>query len=199
MTLRGTPHGRRRAGGAPPGLQQSRINTPIREAHNTSSEVESTRTDTSAGLPVMAALRHRRYPRPFATWPNVRDSFPDYLEVQRFNALPAHQQENAWRDRRRHAPCDMEVSPAWDLDALYLRAPEEESYARNLRSLRHTFTAMPNLMSMDLPCFSGPLIPFRWPIPQTPCPTDYRNFPPRGDLPSPDGVTPEGGAGSPHQ
>jgi hypothetical protein len=186
MTHQGTPQGRRRAGGASPGLHQSRINTPIREAHSPSSEVESTRTDISAGLPVMAALRHRRYTRPFATWPNVRDSFPDHLEVQRFNALPAHQQENTWRDRRRHAPCDMEVSPAWDLDALYLRAPEEESYARNLHSLRHTSTAMPNLMSMDLLCFSGSLIPFRWPIPQTPCPANYPNFPPRGDLPSPD-------------
>jgi hypothetical protein len=30
-------------------------------------------------------------------------------------------------DRCRHAPCDMEVSPYWDLDALYLRSPEEEA------------------------------------------------------------------------
>jgi hypothetical protein len=135
----------------------------------------------------MAALRKRRYTRPFAIWLNVRDSFPDNLEVQRFSALPAHQQDKAWRERRRHAPCDLEVSPAWDLDALYLRSPAEESYTRNLRSLRHTSRAMPDLMSMELLCFSGPLIPFRWLIPQTPCPADYRIFPPRGDFPNPDG------------
>jgi hypothetical protein len=46
---------------------------------------------------------------------------------------------------------------------------------------------MQNLMSMDLLCFSGSLISFRWPIPQTPCPEDYRNFPPHGYLPNPDG------------
>jgi hypothetical protein len=105
--------------GAPPGLQESRIKTQIREAQNPSSELESTRTDISAGIPIIAALRQRRQTRPFATWPNLRDSFPDHLEVQRFNALPAHQQEHAWRYSRRHAPCDMEVIPALDLDALY--------------------------------------------------------------------------------
>jgi hypothetical protein len=47
---------------------------------------------------------------------------------------------------------------------------------------------MPNLMSMYLLCFSGSLIPFRWHIPRTTCPADYRNFPPRGDLPNPEGV-----------
>jgi hypothetical protein len=81
----------------------------------------------------------------------------------------------------------MEVNPAWDLDALYLRAPDEKLYARNLRSLWHISTAMPNLMSMDLLCFYGSLILFGWPIPQTPCPADYRNFSPSGDLPNPDG------------
>jgi hypothetical protein len=75
----------------------------------------------------MAALRQRRYTRPFPTWASVRDTFPDHLEVRRFNALPAHQQETAWRDRRLHTPCDMEVSQDWDLDALYLRSPEEEA------------------------------------------------------------------------
>jgi hypothetical protein len=67
MTPRGPPHGRRQAGGAPPGLQQSRMNTRTREAQNYSSEVEPMTTEISAQSPVMAALRQRRYTRSFAT------------------------------------------------------------------------------------------------------------------------------------
>jgi hypothetical protein len=50
MTPRGPPHGRRQAGGEPPGLQQSRMKTRTREAHNSSSEVEPKITEISARI-----------------------------------------------------------------------------------------------------------------------------------------------------
>jgi hypothetical protein len=81
----------------------------------------------------------------------------------------------------------MKLSLDWDLYLLYLRSHEEESYARNLRNIRHPTADIPNIFSTDLLCFPGSLIPFRWPIPQTPRPADYRNFSPRGDLPDPAG------------
>jgi hypothetical protein len=81
----------------------------------------------------------------------------------------------------------MEVPPHLNLDALYYRAPEEEPYARTLSSLRVSADAVGPRLTMGMLSFPATLVPFRWPLPQTPCPADFRNFSPRGDLPNPKG------------
>jgi hypothetical protein len=81
----------------------------------------------------------------------------------------------------------MEVPARWNLDALYFRAPEEEAYARKLSALLVPPDAASCKISFEMLSFPNTLIPFRWPLPQTPCPADYRNFSPRGDLPDPHG------------
>ena len=101
--------------------------------------------------------------------------------------MPAHLQESNWLARRRHAPCDLEVPSHWDLDALYFRTAEEEPYARRLGDLRPPVGALGPQLTPEYLALTTPLIPHRWPSPQTPCVVDFKNFSPYGDLPDPNG------------
>jgi hypothetical protein len=134
----------------------------------------------------MASLRTPQYTRPFTSWEEMRQQNPDHLEVRRFSALASQQQPALWRSRRAHSPCDIPVPRDWDLDALYFRCPEEEAYGRRIRKLSVSFSNTPRL-SVALLCFGFPVVPYNWPLPQTPCPATYTNFTPRGDLPDPAG------------
>ena len=162
------------------------IKTPSRD-HSTGDLRAAGNSRLPAYPTAMAELRAARYVRPFALWPVIRDGNPNHLEVRRFCALPAHLQDSSWLARRRHAPCDLEVPPHWDLDVLYFRTPEEEPYARRLGDLRPPVGALGPQLSPDYLAFSAPFIPYRWPTPQTPCVADFKSFSPRGDLPDPSG------------
>ena len=70
---------------------------------------------------------------PFTAWDDIARLFTDHLEVQRFNQLPPHHRAAAWKERRKHAPCSEAVPPAWGLDALYLRHPDESNYCDRLQ------------------------------------------------------------------
>jgi hypothetical protein len=130
--------------------------------------------------------RNAQYTRPFARWEDIRVSHPEHLEVRRFNALPAQQQSTMWHRRRAHSPCNLVMPEDWKLDALYFRAPEEEAYARRLRDLRVTPEGVRRLC-VELLCLDFPVVPYQWPLPQTPCPVTFSNFSPRGDLMDPKG------------
>jgi hypothetical protein len=145
-----------------PNPPESSISAATPELEDPRSAAASSSAESSEVPSTMADLRSRRYTRPFASWTTVSGSFPGHLEVKRFNALPAHQQERAWLDRRRHVPCDLEVPSAWDLDALYFRAPEEEEYARALHKLWQPSATVPAKLSVQFLCFPKTLIPFRW-------------------------------------
>jgi hypothetical protein len=76
----------------------------------------------------------------------------------------AEHRATAWNERRKHAPWSEAVPPAWDLDALYLRHPDEREYCDRLRQLRvgESVTSI----STDLVCLPSPWVPHRWLPPQ---------------------------------
>jgi hypothetical protein len=139
-----------------------------------------------AGIPRQGSgpLWGPRYTRPFSPWEEVRQRVPSHLEVQRFNRLPSERRALSWNRRRAHAPCDIPVPRAWNLDVLYFRFPEEDEYGRRLKDLTpRTVTRL----TMDLLCLPEPWVPHRWPETQTPCAANFKNFTPVGDLADPSG------------
>ena len=122
---------------------------------------------------------------PFTAWDDIARLFTDHLEVQRFNQLPPHHRAPAWNERRKHAPCSEAVPPAWGLDALYLRHPDERSYCDRLRQLRvdDSLTSL----STDLVCLSPPWVPYRWDPPQHRIEVNRNRYPGTGDLKDPSG------------
>jgi hypothetical protein len=59
--------------------------------------------------------------RPFSPFSRIREQQPNHLEVERFEMFGPTRAEEAWLRRRRHAPLDLRVPAAWNLDAIYLR------------------------------------------------------------------------------
>jgi hypothetical protein len=101
---------------------------------------------------------------PFTSWDDIARLFTELVEVQHFNQLPPQHRSKAWNERRKHAPCSEAVPPARDLDALYLRHPDEREYCDRLRQLRvgESVTSI----STDLVCHPSPWVPHRWLPPQ---------------------------------
>jgi hypothetical protein len=68
----------------------------------------------------------------------------DCWDSQRIAAMPTGERhDKAWLERRKHVPCCTKVPPEWGLDCIYLRLPEEESYARRLSTLLRQATLGP--------------------------------------------------------
>mgnify|MGYP003487330500 FL=1 len=122
---------------------------------------------------------------PFTSWDDIARLFTDHLEVQRFHQLPVHHRATAWNERRKHAPWSEVVPPTWDLDALYLRHPEERGYCDLLRQLRVDVSL--TSVSTDLVCFPAPWVPHRWPPPQHRIEVNRNRYPGTGDLKDPRG------------
>jgi hypothetical protein len=101
---------------------------------------------------------------PFTSWDDITRLFTDHLDMQRFNQLPPHHRATAWNKRRKHAPWSEAVPPAWDLDALYLRHPDERGYCDRLRQLCVSESVVS--ISTDLVCLPSPWVPHRWLPPQ---------------------------------
>jgi hypothetical protein len=72
---------------------------------------------------------------PFTSWEDISRLFTEHLEVRRFFQLPSSKRSSTWRERRKHAPFSETVPPVWDVDALYLRHPDERAYCERLRRL----------------------------------------------------------------
>ena len=73
--------------------------------------------------------------RPFSPFARIREQQPNHLEVERFEVFGPTRVEDAWLRRRRHAPLDLHVPAAWNLDAIYLRHAEELKKAEIMRDL----------------------------------------------------------------
>jgi hypothetical protein len=117
-------------------------------------------TGPLAGIPRQGSrpLWGPRYTRPLSPWEEVRQRFPSHLEVQRFNRLPSERRALSWNRLHAHAPCDIPVPRAWNLDVLYFRFPEEDEYGRRLKDLTpRTVTRL----TMDLLCLPEPWVPHR--------------------------------------
>jgi hypothetical protein len=85
--------------------------------------------------------------------------------------------------RRKHAPCCTKITPAWGLDCIYLRLPEEENYARRLSALLRQATLGPTGdVALSLICFDWPLLPPRWPQLSRSTWDPIREFPTTGHL-----------------
>jgi hypothetical protein len=93
----------------------------------------------------------RKPVRPFSPFVRIREQQPNHLEVERFEVFGPTRAEDAWLRRRRHAPLDLRVPAAWNLDAIYLRHAEERSYWERL----HKLQLLPCLgaVSVRLVCF----------------------------------------------
>jgi hypothetical protein len=104
--------------------------------------------------------------------------------VQRFNQLPPHHRATAWNERRKHgtkqAPWSEAVPPAWNLDALYLRHPNERGYCDRLRQLRVSDSVAS--ISTDLVCLPPPWVPHRWLPPQHRIEVNLNRYPGTGDM-----------------
>jgi hypothetical protein len=116
----------------------------------------------------MAALRQRRHIRSFAT-----------------RATPAMQYQIIWKfgsaatclflernctvgpPRPDTMPTKLEIRPKWDFYALCVRAIEEKTCARHIRTKRHKSAALPKILFTYLLFLRRSLIPFRWPLPRT--------------------------------
>jgi hypothetical protein len=122
---------------------------------------------------------------PFTSWDDIARLFTDHLEVQRFNQLPPHHRATAWNERRKHAPWSEAVPPAWDLDALYLRHPDEQGYCDRLRQLRVSESVA--TISTDLVCLPSSWVPHRWLPPQNRIEVNRNRYPGTGDLQDPKG------------
>jgi hypothetical protein len=98
--------------------------------------------------------------RPFSPFARIREQQPNHLEIERFEMFGPTRVEDAWLRRRRHAPLDLRVPAAWNLDAIYLRHAEERSYCERL----HQLQVLPSLdaVSVRLVCFNRPWVPYRW-------------------------------------
>jgi hypothetical protein len=122
---------------------------------------------------------------PFPSWDDIARLFTDHLEVERFTQLPPHHRAMAWNERRKHAPWSEAVPPAWDLDALYLRHPDERGYCDRLRQLRVSESVAS--ISTDLVCLPSPWVPHRWLPPQHHIEVNRNRHPGTGDLQDPKG------------
>ena len=123
--------------------------------------------------------------RPFSPFARIREQQPNHLEVERFEVFGPTRVEDAWLRRRRHAPLDLHVPAAWNLDAIYLRHAEERSYCERL----HQLQVLPSLdtVSVRLVCFDRPWVPYRWPEPPRVPELSSKTYPMAGDVPDPDG------------
>jgi hypothetical protein len=122
---------------------------------------------------------------PFTSWEDFSRLFTEHLDVRRFLQLPPSKRSSTWKERRKHAPFSEEVPPVWDLDALYLRHPDERAYCERLRRL----TVDPSLTSAspDLVCLDSPWVPFSWSYPQHRIEVNHSRFHGTGDLMDPSG------------
>jgi hypothetical protein len=94
------------------------------------------------------------------SWEGISRLFTEHLEVRRFLQLPRSRQLTTWKERRKHAPFSEAVPPVWDLDALYLRHPDERAYCECLRRL--PVDSSLTSLSLELVCIDSPWVPFRW-------------------------------------
>jgi hypothetical protein len=77
------------------------------------------------------------------------------------------------------------VPPVWDLDALYLRHPDERAYCERLRRLPVDTTL--TSLSLELVCLDSPWVPFNWSQPQHRIEVNRSRFHGTGDLIDPSG------------
>jgi hypothetical protein len=77
------------------------------------------------------------------------------------------------------------VPPALDLDALYLRHPDERGYCDRLRKL--LVDASLTSICTDMVCLPSPLVPHRWLPPQHRIEVNRNRYPGMGDLKDPSG------------
>jgi hypothetical protein len=122
---------------------------------------------------------------PVTSWNDIARLFTDHLEVQRFNQLPPHHRATAWNERRKHAPWSEAMPPAWDLDALYLRHPDERGYCDRFLQLRVS-EAVASIYT-DLVCLPFPWVPHSWLPPQHRIEVNRNRYPGTGDLQDPKG------------
>jgi hypothetical protein len=90
-----------------------------------------------------------------------------------------------WKERRKHSPFSDTVPPVWDLDALYLRHPDERAYCERQRRL--PVDSYLTSLSIELVCFDSPWVPFRWSQPQHRIEVNRSRLPGTGDLVDPGG------------
>ena len=123
----------------------------------------------------------------FQPWEVDRTHAPDCWDAQRIAALPTgERRDRAWLARRKHAPCCTKIPREWGLDCIYLRLPEEESYARRLSALlRQPTTGPSGDVALNLVSFARPFLPPRWPLLARPTWDPIREFPTTGHLRAP--------------
>ena len=123
----------------------------------------------------------------FQPWEVDRTHAPDCWDAQRIAALPTgERRDRAWLARRKHAPCCTKIPKEWGLDCIYLRLPEEESYARRLSALlRQPTTGPSGDVALNLVSFARPFLPPRWPLLSRPTWDPIREFPTTGHLRAP--------------
>jgi hypothetical protein len=136
-------------------------------------------TGITSTMTSSATYRPDRRP-PFTSWDDIARLFTDHMEVQRFKQLTPHHRATAWNERRKHAPWSVAVPPAWDLDALYLRHPDERGYCDRLRQLRVSESV--TSISTDLVCLPSLWVPHRWLPPQHRIEVNRNGYSGTGDL-----------------
>jgi hypothetical protein len=122
---------------------------------------------------------------PLTSWEDISRLFTEHLEVRRFLQLPRSRQPTTWKERRKHAPFSEAVHPVWDLDALYLRHPDERAYCERLRRL--PVDSSRTSLSVKLVFLDSPWVPFRWSQPQHRTEVNRSRIPGTGDLVDPGG------------
>jgi hypothetical protein len=106
--------------------------------------------------------------------------------INRFAKTTGERRDKAWLAGRKYAPCYKRVTPAWGLNCIYLRLPEEKTYARHLSALLRQATLDTTWdVALNLVCFGRPILPPRWTKLSRPTWDPIREFPTMGHVCAP--------------